>query len=99
MRYASELRDIEDLKIPKKMEVKEKELDLAMKLINAMTEKFKPEEYTDDYVAALKKVIDSKKAHKSIKVKDIPAPNKTDISKIIDELEKSLKEYSLTSKK
>jgi DNA end-binding protein Ku len=95
MRYESEVRGLEDLKLPSKVDVKEKELDLAMKLIDAMTDKFDPEDYTDDYIGALKKIIELKKHHKSAKVVK-PAPKPTDVSEIIKELEKSLQEYSIS---
>lgn len=94
MRYYSELKDDKDLKLPKNIEVKAKELELAKQLIETMTEKFDPEEYTDDYIKALKKIIDSKKTHKHIKSPKT-APKATDISNIIAELEKSLKHYSI----
>lgn len=55
LRYASEIRDMHDLNIPKKLAVQEKELNLATKLIDAMSDKFDPEDYTDDYIKALKK--------------------------------------------
>lgn len=98
MRYESELRDIHDLQIPKRVEVKEKELDLATKLIDAMTEKFDPKDYSDDYIGALKKIIESKKHHKTIHVSK-SAPKPTDISEIMKELEKSLQEYSVSKAK
>lgn len=95
MRYESELREVSDLKIPKKVDVKTKELDLAVKLIGAMTDKFNPKDYSDDYVDALKKVIHSKKSHKKIKV-DNSKPKATDISAIMKDLEKSLQEYTVS---
>lgn len=98
LRYSSELRDVEDLKIPKKIEVKEKELDLATKLIDTMSEKFDPKDYTDDYIKALKKIIEMKKKHKSVKIKDVKTPKATDVSDIMRQLEESLKEYAVARK-
>jgi DNA end-binding protein Ku len=99
MRYSSELRDVHELEIPKKMVIADKELNLATKLIEAMSDKFDPEEYTDDYIKSLKKIIDAKKSHKSVKVKKSNTPKPTDISKIINELEKSLQQYSVSKVK
>lgn len=93
MRYASELKDVKKLNIPKKMKVAEKEVNLAMKLVNAMSDKFDPKEYTDDYMEALQKIINAKKTKKHIKIKKQGAPHPTDVSKIINELEKSLAKY------
>lgn len=98
LRYSSEIREIKDLKIPSKLSITEKELNLAEKLINAMSDKFEPENYTDDYLKAIKKVIENKKQNKSVKVKS-SAPKPTDVSNIIKELEKSLKEYSVSKSK
>jgi DNA end-binding protein Ku len=95
MRYESELRDTKELKIPGRVEVKEKEMDLAIKLIDAMTEEFEPKDYSDDYVDALMKVIKAKKSKKTVRVKDT-TPTSTDVSEIIKELEASLKEYSIS---
>lgn len=93
MRYAEELKDIKNLDIPKNVKVQQKEIDLAVKLIKAMSEKFDPKEYTDDYIEALMKIIKAKKSKKHVKVKQ-ETPEATDVSAIIKELEKSLKEYS-----
>ncbi len=93
MRYSSELKDIKKLGVPKKVKVEAKELNLAVQLVNAMAEKFDPEEYKDDYIGALMKIIEAKKSKKHIKIKQ-PAPHPTDVSKILDQLEKSLKKVS-----
>lgn len=94
MRYASELKDAKQLDIPKNVKVSEKEVNLAVRLVNEMSEKFDADEYTDDYIEALEKIIKAKKMKKHVKVKQMDKPDATDVSKIIDQLEKSLKEYS-----
>lgn len=98
LRYESELREASQLDIPKKINVKEKELDLAVKLINEMADDFKASNYTDDYMKALKKIIDLKKSKKPIKIKNEKAQSATDISEVIKELEKSLEQYSVSKK-
>ncbi|NLN14275.1 MAG: Ku protein [Tissierellia bacterium] len=60
----------EDIKeIPKdypKVEVDEKELEMAKVLINSMDKPFKPEEYKDEYQMRLKELIEKKIAGKEI---------------------------------
>lgn len=98
LRYESELREVSELKIPRKIEVKEKEIDLATKLISAMSEKFDAKDYKDDYINALQKIIDAKRKHKTVKVKQSKASKPTDVSEIMKQLEESLKEYAVVRK-
>lgn len=67
----------------------EKEMNLALKLIESMTDKFKPEEYKDDYQDKIKDAIEKKIDGKSIK----KAKNKKSVSvtNLMDALEQSLK--------
>lgn len=60
MRYASEIRKPDGMSLPGKDEVQERELDMAVKLIDQLTEPFKPDEYRDTYTEALMKFIEEK---------------------------------------
>ena len=83
----------EEVRIPdKNMEVKvtNKELDLAVKLIESMDGEFKPHEYKDEYQEALKKAIDAKLDGK--KITKTKSTNKKQINDLMKALEKSLKE-------
>lgn len=69
--------------------VEDRELNLAVKLIESMKGKFEPEKYKDEYQDNIKKVIDSK-----LKGKKISAPkskNRAQIDNLLEALEKSLK--------
>ncbi len=91
LRYDSEIREIKDLSLPKSYEVKEKELDLAMDLIENMTEQFNPEQFKDDYINGLKKVIEAKSKNKTVKVeKATEQPKATDMNELMESLKKSL---------
>lgn len=90
LRYDSEIREIKGLNLPKSYEVKPKELELAEDLIEKMTEKFKPNEYKDDYVESIKKIIEAKAKHKTIKVEKAEKPEATDMSELMESLKKSL---------
>ena len=53
LRYASEMRDTEDLKLPpatlKAAGITDKELQMALSLVEGMAEEWKPEQYHDTY--------------------------------------------------
>jgi DNA end-binding protein Ku len=51
---------VEDLESPKKLEVGEKELELAQQLIESLAGEFKPENYHNEYVEKVKALIDRK---------------------------------------
>lgn len=83
----------EEVRIPdKNMEVKvtNKELDLAVKLIESMDGEFKPHEYKDEYQETLEKAIDDKLDGK--KITKTKSTNKKQINDLMKALEKSLKE-------
>lgn len=67
----------------------EKEMDLALKLIDSMTSTFKPSEYKDDYQDKIKEAIEQKIDGKEIKTKK-KKKEKT-ITNLLEALESSLK--------
>ena len=69
--------------------VNEKELDLALKLINSLKGKFEPNKYKDEYQDNIKQAIEDKLNGK--KVKSSKKKRKTEISDLMEALEKSLK--------
>lgn len=68
----------------------EKEMNLALKLIDSMTDKFKPSEYKDDYQDKIKDAIEKKIDGKEIK--QSRGKKKTSVANLMDALEKSLKD-------
>jgi DNA end-binding protein Ku len=82
MHFADELRDPKDLDVPK-AEAGEKELKMALSLVETMSDKWKPEKYHDEYRESLMKLIEVK-----IKTggKETPAPkgHKATPGKVID---------------
>jgi DNA end-binding protein Ku len=95
MRYASEIREVPEIAESKKMKISPKEVELALKLIDQLSEKFNPEAFKDTYVESLKKVINAKAAGKTIAT---PAARKTtaDVKDLMSVLKRSL---STTSKR
>ena len=67
MRYADEIREVPEIEKGKSVRISPKEIQLATKLIQQLTDKFKPEDFKDTYIAELKKVIKAKAAGKEIK--------------------------------
>lgn len=93
LRYVSEIRPSGDLDVPHKVDGTDKEMAMAMQLIEGMSEKFEPEQFRDDYIRELKKIIDAKaKNKKYIVKKEDEAPEPTEISQIIDQLERSIRQ-------
>ena len=83
----------EEVKIPDKDingTISEKELNLAIKLIDSMRGKFEPSKYIDEYQDNIKNAIEDKLDGKKIKISK--KKNKTQVKDLLDALEKSLKE-------
>jgi len=68
----------------------DKEMDLALKLIDSMSDKFEASKYKDDYQDKIKEAIDKKIAGKTIK--QAKSKKKTTINNLMEALEKSLKD-------
>lgn len=90
MRYNNELRSSEGIEIPGTAKVSPKEVEMALKLIDQLTTKFKPAQYKDTYINELKKIIDAKAHGKTIKApKAKKAPGK--VKDLMSVLQESLK--------
>ena len=73
LRYADELKDPSDLKVPD-AKVTAKELDMAMRLVDDMADEWKPEKYKDTMREDLLKRIEEKV--KAGETEEITAPEK-----------------------
>jgi DNA end-binding protein Ku len=98
MRYNAEIRDVPDVGKPKTEKVTTKEVDLAIKLIHQLTEKFDPAAFKDTYVAALKKMIKAKAAGKTIKVVE-PKKTTATVKDLMEVLKQSLESGTGARKK
>jgi|EndMetStandDraft_9_1072997.scaffolds.fasta_scaffold102845_1 DNA end-binding protein Ku len=92
MRFATEIRDIEELKLPKEGQISKKEVDMALKLVDQLTEKFKPEAFHDEYTEKLQKVIDAKVKGIPLRKKKTPAAKPSKVHDIMSLLKQSLEE-------
>ncbi|HEV3312402.1 MAG TPA: Ku protein, partial [Chloroflexota bacterium] len=59
MRFAGEIRQTDGLKVPD-VSVEKREMDMAMALIDSLTESFQPEKYKDTYSDELLRVINER---------------------------------------
>jgi DNA end-binding protein Ku len=60
MRFAHEIVDSSELKIPQKPDISKKEMDLAQTLIDSMADTFDPKKYKDEYYEKVMEVIQMK---------------------------------------
>jgi DNA end-binding protein Ku len=89
LRYANEVRSIDDVPIPK-IDVKKAELDMAIQLIEqAATEQFAPEKYEDTVKARIQEQIQRKVDGQEITEEPAEAP-KTQIIDLMEALKASL---------
>jgi DNA end-binding protein Ku len=96
MRYQSEIRKPEDLKLPDKKSVQAKEISIALALIDQLTVPFEPEKFKDEYSQELKKVIKLKSKGKIPKAKG-KEPTPTKMPDLMQALRKSLEEQQRQS--
>jgi len=94
LRFASEIRETSELSVPKNEKITQSEINLALKLIEGLTDKFDPKKYKDTYAEEVKKVIDAKAKGQKIK-----APAKTAPSTKVIDLTAALKESLKDTKK
>jgi len=96
MRYNEEVREVPE--VESKERISAKEIDLAVKLIKQLTEKFDPSAFKDTYVAELKKLIKAKAAGKSIRIAE-PKKSSATVKDLMEVLKQSLGEKTPSKKK
>jgi DNA end-binding protein Ku len=88
---AKELR-----KLPEKAPARGKELDMAVDLIESMTDEWQPEEYHDTYTERVHQLIDDKKAGRKVSV-EAPPSEPTEVVDLFDALSKSVESRKSSS--
>jgi len=83
LHFADELREPAELKIPSQS-IGQKELDMALSLINNMAGRWEPEKYKDEYREALMKMIEQKSRSRGKKLPPAKKQAKGSDSKVID---------------
>ncbi|MFB3882849.1 MAG: Ku protein [Armatimonadota bacterium] len=90
MYFADEIVAADQFELPGEVEVTERELKVAVQLVEAMSNGFAPGKYHDRYREAVRKAIDAKVRGEEIVTAPAPETRATDISDLFAELEKSL---------
>lgn len=91
MRFAEELVDVSDLSLPSKELVRDKELDLAMMLIDSLTSEWAPDKYKDEYRENLMKVIRARLKGKEPKLTATDhVPGQAEVIDLMERLRESL---------
>lgn len=95
IRFDQDLRDPKEAKIPNDVKISKKELDMAMTIIDQLTEKFEPEKYKDTYKEELEKMILKKAKAKGKPAKKEESDEKTKAKKgasddLLEQLKASL---------
>lgn len=91
LRFQEELRKPEGLNLPDSSKARGKEIEMALALIDQLSEPFKPAEYKDTYQKELKKIIEAKAKGKKIQVKDEEPESSTEVVDLVAMLKASLK--------
>jgi DNA end-binding protein Ku len=100
LRYEDELRDPKSiLSGVKEASVSADELSLAKQLINGKLSKLDLSDYKNDYEAAVKKLIDSKRKGKPLPASEAEPPQKAKVVSIMDALRTSLSQEKKTKTK
>lgn len=90
MRFADEMVDTSEFKFPGDAEVRGKELDMAMALIDSLSADWKPEKYTDEYRDNLMRVIHAKIKGRKPRLKEETRPQEAEVIDLMERLQKSL---------
>ena len=100
MHFADELADPGKLRVPKKVEVGKKEMNMAKSLIGSMSDKWTPQKYHDEYREALRDVIEQKVKDGDQEIEEKPrrAPKATKVIDLVSVLQKSLDQTGATKK-
>lgn len=98
LRYKEEIREAPEVEKSNSEKISAKEVDLAKKLINQLTEKFNPSDFKDTYASELRKVIKAKAAGKEIHIAE-PKKATATVKDLMDVLKQSLESAPAKKKK
>jgi DNA end-binding protein Ku len=90
MRFADELVDVDTLTLPKKTEVRPKELQLARSLVDSMTSEWDPEKYKDEYKENLMRVLKAKMKGRTPKLEAEAPRQSAEVIDLMTRLRESL---------
>lgn len=91
LRFQDEIRPTDDFTLPAERGLKDREIDMAIALIDELTTTFKPGVYKDTYIRDLKKIIEQKAKGEKPRVHG-KAPRPSNVKDLMTLLKTSLKE-------
>src|SRR5271166_61983 len=89
LRFASEIRPIEELSLPSAEKLSQSEVSLATQLIAGMSGTFEPEKYRDTYTEEVQKLIEAKAKGQKIQAPAAKTP-KSNVIDLVAALQESL---------
>jgi DNA end-binding protein Ku len=98
MHFYEELRDMHDLKLPPNSLINKNEIDMSLKLIQQLTDKFHPDRFHDEYTDELKGLIEEKVKNQGKAPRKKTSQKPAKIHDITALLEASLKEAKAPKK-
>ncbi len=98
IRFAEEIRDADDLKLPKDAGIKPAELKMATALVDQLTGKFDIKEYKDNYTEQLMEVIKAKSKGKKVKPQHMKVIHKS-TDDLMEQLKASISTMNTKKKK
>lgn len=91
MHFPDEIRAINQVpNVPTSTEVNEKELQMAITLVEQLSETFEPNKYTDEYRVALTELIEQKIAGESIDIVNAPTTSRSNVIDLMAALQASI---------
>lgn len=91
IRFQNEIRQPEGINFPKAENLKNREIDLALSLIDQLTDHFNPFDYKDTYNEELLEVIEKKAKGETVHPRG-EEPRPTEVKNLMESLKKSLEE-------
>jgi DNA end-binding protein Ku len=89
LRYQEELRELPE-EVDKGIRITDKELQLALQLVNQLAAPFEAEAFKDQYIVEIKKIIKAKASGKGIRVAAAPKEQPSNVKDLMDVLKESL---------
>lgn len=93
LRYPDELRDHGELTVPHRVDVSQKEIGMAIELIEKMTGKFEPKEFNDTYTEKLEAIIKAKARGEKLKPIPKEGHEPTETTDLVEQLRASLQHH------
>lgn len=92
LHFAADIRDPakELRKLPEAVPARGKEVDMAVSLIESMSEEWQPEEFRDTYTERVRQLIEDKKAGRTVTAESAP-PEPTTVVDLFDALSRSVR--------